>query len=218
MAHHAGHHMIMIDGLDNTLRTGPALSDKYRKIEKDINGAIDTLIAELQGLKKAHNEHVVSHTQGGLKHSVLRRKLLNREPLELREATGDAVASMLQELKEVEITSNLYQRSPEEVEKCITSSRQRFQEITAELQALWKVGSANFVSRQVSVKDVTGLASTTAGVSFKDCKSKEWLEIGKHLSTIPSLITFSAEGCDSGDGLCAGVSNSKSLRELRLGK
>ena len=218
MAQHAGHHMVMIDVLDNTLRTGPALSDKYRKIEKDINGTIDTLIAELQGLKKAHNEHVVSHTQGGLKHSVLRRKLLNREPLELREATGDAVASMLQELKEVEITSNLYQRSPEEVEKCITSSRQRFQEITAELQALWKVGSTNFINRQVSVKDVAELASTTTSVSFKDCKSKEWLEIGKHLSTIPSIRNISAEGCDSADGLCAGVSNSKSLKELRLGK
>ena len=119
---------------------------------------------------------------------------------------------------EVEITSTLYQRSPEEVEKCITSSRQRFQEITAELQALWKVGSTNFVNQQISVKDVTGLASTTASVSFENCKSKEWLEIGKHLATIPSLLKLSAEGCDSGDGLCAGVSSSKSVREVRFGK
>ncbi len=111
--------MIIIDGLDKTLRTGPTLSEKYGKMEKDINGAIDTLIAELQGLKKAHSEHVISHIHGGLKHSLLRKKLLNREPLTLKEATGDAVASLLQELKEVETTSNLYQRSPEEVEKCI---------------------------------------------------------------------------------------------------
>ena len=95
---------------------------------------------------------------------------------------------------------------------------QRFGEIKAELQALWKSGSVDFVNRQVSLKDVTGLASTTTGISFSNCKSKEWVKIGEHLATIPSLLTISAEGCDSGDGLCTGVRRSTSIREVRFGK
>ena len=94
---------------------------------------------------------------------------------------------------------------------------QHFQQIKAELQNLWKQ-PIDFVNRQVSVTDVTGLAATTASITFVDCRSKEWAEIGKHLATIPSLLAISAEGGDSGDGLCTGVSNSQSIREVRFGK
>jgi len=84
MAPHRGHQMFMIDGLDATLSAPPLLSEDGVALEKSINAVIDDCIAELQRLKRSHSDHVTAHAESRHRHTVLKRKLLRREPMELR--------------------------------------------------------------------------------------------------------------------------------------
>jgi len=75
---HHGHSMVMIGGLDETLSAPPVLSEDSAALKDSINGFIDGWIAELQQLKKSHNDHITAHAESGQNHTVLKRKLLRR--------------------------------------------------------------------------------------------------------------------------------------------
>ena len=55
-------------------------------------------------------------------------------------------------------------------------------------------------------------------MSFKNCKSKEWKQVGELLASLPELSAVDVEQCDSSDQLCIAISASKNLRKLRMGK
>jgi hypothetical protein len=78
--------------------------------------------------------------------------------------------------------------------------------------------TAEFTNGTIAACDLAAISSTITTVSFIGCRSKEWLEIGQRLATLPQLNTLSAEHCDSENSLCVGISESKSLTSLRMSK
>ena len=77
--------------------------------------------------------------------------------------------------------------------------------------------SADFTGKKLSKSDLSGLANTTTTVSFVNCQSKEWTEIGQLLLTLPALSAVSATECDSGDELCAVICGSRSVVSIQFG-
>jgi hypothetical protein len=75
-----------------------------------------------------------------------------------------------------------------------------------------------FRHRTVGVSDLAIISSIVTDVSFVKCRSKEWIEIGQQLATLPQLNTLSVDHCDSEDSLCGSICGSKSLRSVRMGK
>lgn len=108
MGQHAEHHMVLINGLDKVISAPPALPENYARLEKGVSQTIRRWIAELQSLELSHNAHIAVKVLASHKHGVLKRKLINREPMELKEATGGAVAEMLREIREVSAIKNPY--------------------------------------------------------------------------------------------------------------
>jgi hypothetical protein len=72
--------------------------------------------------------------------------------------------------------------------------------------------------RTVGVSDLATMSSTVTAVSFVSCRSKEWVEIGKLLATLPQLKTLSAEHCDFEDILCMYICVSEWLTSVCMGE
>lgn len=53
-------------------------------------------------------------------------------------------------------------------------------------------------------------------VVFLECGSKEWLEVGKLLSSYEKLLAVEMHKCDSNDEFCSGVSKSITLHDIIL--
>ena len=75
-----------------------------------------------------------------------------------------------------------------------------------------------FKDRSISREDLAAISRDAASVSFKNCKSKEWKQVGELLASLPELSAVDVEECDSSDQLCAAVSASKNLQKLKMGK
>jgi hypothetical protein len=75
-----------------------------------------------------------------------------------------------------------------------------------------------FRDQTVAVSYLANISSIVTEVSFVNCRSKEWVEIGQLLMTLPQLKTLSVEHCDSIDSLCMSICASKSLTNVRMGK
>jgi hypothetical protein len=100
--------MKLLGGLRKKLMTPPKLPEAYMKAEKSINGFIDSCIVDMQQLKVRHNEHIDKHVNSYRDYEQLRQKLLIGDPLNISEATGDAVAKMLKEIEETGSLGNPY--------------------------------------------------------------------------------------------------------------
>jgi len=74
------------------------------------------------------------------------------------------------------------------------------------------VSNAEFRDKTISSGDLSALSADTQKVSFVSCRSEQWNEIGRLLAGLPVLTAVSAEECDSGDALCAGLGASQSLQ------
>jgi hypothetical protein len=220
--------MRQFDGLRKKLLTPPKLPEAYAKAEKSINGLIDSCMADLRQLRVRHNEHVDKHVSSHRKFEQLRLKLLNGEPLNTGEATGDAVAKMLKEIEEGSSLGNPYSLPSAEVEQRMAEMRQRMADIRMNIKTLWTkpsvtevekpLSTVEFRDRTVALSDLAAVSPTVTTVSFVGCRSKEWLQIGQRLETLPQLKTLSAEHCDSEDTLCEGIHGSKWLTNVRMGR
>jgi hypothetical protein len=129
--------MQLLGGLRRKLVPPPKLPEAYTKAEKSINGLIDSCIVDLQQLRVRHNEHIDKHVSSYWKFEQLRRKLLNGEPLNVGEATGDTVAKMLKEIEETGNLANPYCLSGVEVEQCMAEVRKRMIEIKMSIEMVW---------------------------------------------------------------------------------
>jgi hypothetical protein len=224
--------------------TPQRLPEAYTKAEKSINGLIDSSITDLQQLKVRHNEYIDKHVSSYRKFEQLRQKLLNGQPMNAGEATGDTVAKMLKEIEEESSMGNPYCLSGAEVEQCIEDIRQRMANIKMSIEALWtdspikevekspikviEKPSINTVEKSsptvevrnhtVTVSDLASVSSTVIAVCFIGCRSKEWRQVGERLATLPTIITLTVEHCDSEDSLCTGICSSKSLASVRMSK
>jgi hypothetical protein len=190
----------------------PKLPKAYAKAQKSINGLIDSYVLDLQQLKVRYNEHIGRHVGSYHMFEQLRLKLLTGEPLNAGEATGDAVAKMLKEIKEMGNIANPYCLSGAEVEQRMADIRQSMAEIRKSIETLWT--TVAFRDCTLAISDLNVAYSATTIVNFVNCRSKEWAEIGKRLTTLPKLSTLTVEHCDSGHNLCTGINSSKSLTSL----
>jgi hypothetical protein len=172
-----------LQGLREELVTPPKLPETYTKVEKSINGLIDSCIVDLQQLKVSHNKHIVEHVSSYQKFEQLRRKLLSGEPLNAGEATGDAVANMLKEMKETASLASPYCLSGAEVEQRIADIRHSMVDIRKNIETLWT--TVVYRDRTIAISDLTAVSSTATIVDFVNCRSKEWTKIGKRLATLP---------------------------------
>jgi hypothetical protein len=93
--------------------------------------------------------------------------------------------------------------------------RQHMTDIRTSIETVWKLPN-HFRDCTVTVSDLIAVSLTIIAVSFVGCRSKEWIEIGKRLLTLPKPKTLPVEQCDSEDGLYAGICGSKSLVSLRM--
>jgi hypothetical protein len=119
MPPHRKHASQQLDGLREELVAPLKLPEAYIKAEKSINGLIDSCVADLQHLRIRHNQHIDKHVSSYRKFEQLRQKLLNGEPLNSGEATGDAVAKMLKEIEETQSIEGPYCLPSAEVEQRI---------------------------------------------------------------------------------------------------
>jgi hypothetical protein len=235
--------MKRLNGLRKKLATSPKLPEAYAKAEKSINGLIDSFIVDIQQIKIRHNEYIEKHVNSYRKFEQLRQKLVNGEPMNKGEATGDTVAQMLKEIEEESNLGNPYCLSGVEVEQCMVDMRQRMTDIRMDIETLWtkspitevhkssiktvekplatkvekpstrtkekpsiktmKKSSATKVEKHsvktvetssstlefrdctVAVSDLAAMSSTVTTVSFVGCRSKEWIEVGQRLATLP---------------------------------
>jgi hypothetical protein len=129
--------MQLLGGLRKKLVPPPKLPEEYTKAEKSINGLIDSCVVDLQQLRVRHNEHIDKHVSGYRKFEQLRRKLLNGEPLNAGEATGDTVAKMLKEIEETGNLANPYCLSGAEVEQRMAEVRKGMIEIKMSIETVW---------------------------------------------------------------------------------
>jgi hypothetical protein len=102
--------------LQKKLVIPPKLPEVYIKAEKSINGLMDSGIDDLQQLKLKHNEYIDKYVSSYRKCEQLRRKLVSGGSLNAGEATGDAVAKMLNEIDETDSLQNPYCLSGIEME------------------------------------------------------------------------------------------------------
>jgi hypothetical protein len=82
------------------------------------------LAEEVAQLKKKHSEHVRRHVDSFTKHAVLKQKLLQREPLETTEATGDCFHQLLTEVESMNVMPSPYRLSLQQFAKQVTSVRE----------------------------------------------------------------------------------------------
>jgi hypothetical protein len=87
------------------------LCEEAVKLEKSINTLIDGLATKISQLKKRHSEHIRKHADDFTKHTVLKEKLLQREPLQITEATGDCFHQLLSEVEGQRVMPNPYRLS-----------------------------------------------------------------------------------------------------------
>jgi hypothetical protein len=103
----------------------------------NINGLIDSCIVDLQQLKMRLMQHIETHVSSYQKFEQLRRRLLNEEPLNAGEATGDIVAKMLKEMEDTGNLANPYCLSGAEVEQCMAEISQHMTQIKTNIEAVW---------------------------------------------------------------------------------
>jgi len=153
---------------------------------------------------------------------------------------------MLKEMEETGNLTNPYCLSGAEVEQRMADVRQQMTDIITSIETVWAKSSlvqsqtsgptaqivpgqqsrpsvqtvsgptVEFRDRTVATSDLVAISPTTHSVSFVNCRSKEWTDIGKQLVTLPTLTTLTVEHCDSEDSLCIGVCSSKSLTSVRM--
>jgi hypothetical protein len=100
---------------------------------------IDGLAAEVAQLKTRHSEHVRRHVDSFIKHTVLKHKLLQREPLQMTEATGDCFHQLLTEVDGLRVMPSPYRLSLQQFAKQVASVGERLGTIVADIQSVWKV-------------------------------------------------------------------------------
>jgi hypothetical protein len=116
-------------GVREKLAAPRNLPDAYIKAEKSIKVCIKSCISDLQQLEVRHNEHIEKHMNSHRTFEQLRRKLVDGEPLNVGEATGDSVARMLREIEEIHNIENPYCVLAAEVEQKIAEFRQHMADI-----------------------------------------------------------------------------------------
>jgi hypothetical protein len=94
--------------------------------------------------------------------------------------------------------------------------RQSMDSIRKNIETVWT--TVVFRGRTIAISDFTTVSSTAPIVEFVNCRSKEWIEIGKRFATLPKFITLTVEHCDSEDSLCTGICSSKSLASVQMSK
>ena len=87
------------------------LLEQLEHVEKTITTTINNLISSLQSLEKRHKELVRRKVESSLLHSGIRRKLQQREQLELKEATGDCFSKLYSEISQPAKLSTPYTKS-----------------------------------------------------------------------------------------------------------
>jgi ribosome-associated translation inhibitor RaiA len=135
---HETHQINTLSGIILAVRAPPLLSEETAKLEKSIDTLIDGLATEVAQLKNKHNEHVRIHVDGFTKHAGLKHKLLQREPLQMTEATGDCFSQLLTEVEGLRVMPSPYRLSLQQLEKQIVSVRERLGTIVADIESVWK--------------------------------------------------------------------------------
>jgi hypothetical protein len=98
-------------------------------------------MADLQQLRVRHNQHIHTHVSSYRRYEQLRRKLLNGDPLDAGEATGDTVANMLKEIEDTGSMANPYCVSAEEVQHRMAQVRQYMAQVTTDIETVWTKSS-----------------------------------------------------------------------------
>jgi hypothetical protein len=81
------------------------------------------------------------------KFEQLRQKLLNGEPANAGEVTGDTMAKMLKEIEEGSSMGNPYCLSGAEVEQRVEDMRERMANIKMSIETLWTNSSIKVVEK-----------------------------------------------------------------------
>jgi hypothetical protein len=123
----------------SVVRTPLVFCEETTKLEKSIDTLIDGLAVEIAQLKKRHNEHVRRHVEGFTKHSVLKQKLLQREPLQTTEATGHCFSQLFSEVGGLHVMPSPYRLSLQQFAKQVESVGERLGTIVADIESAWKV-------------------------------------------------------------------------------
>jgi hypothetical protein len=134
----------------SAIRAPPVLCQETAKVEESIDILIDGLAVEVAQLRKRHSEHVRRHVDSFTKHAVLRQKLLQREPLQTTEATGDWFSQLLTEVEGLRVMPSPYRLSLQQLEKQVVSVRERFGTIVADIESAWKVSELAEISYRFS--------------------------------------------------------------------
>lgn len=144
---HSRHQCQPISGLLEVLAVPSKLPADLVKEEKDINGLLDKLIEELQSLKKRHKAHVERHISGARRYTGLLQRLLQGEQLQSKEATGDAIAKMITEAKQVGAIKSPYCVVGDQLRKELRTAGAIAQNLLTHVEQLW-------VPKQVVLKSI----------------------------------------------------------------
>lgn len=99
------------------------------------------------------------------KQGNLRIKLLNREPLD-RSATGQSIAEMLKEAKDVNNVDNPYLFSMVEIETRLMAVGLLLEDTRNSLKDLWR---QEYRKVEVNAEDIGGLPKYLKAVTFSQC-------------------------------------------------
>ena len=106
-------------------------------------------------------------------------------------ATGAAVSEMLREIKETANIGNPYNFAIEETYKRLGKIRKQFAEIREGLAGLWQSPyHREYKNATVSLRELESFPIDLQSISFENCRSKDWEEIGKRLWSFDSLVTI----------------------------
>jgi hypothetical protein len=84
---------------------------------------------------------------------------------------------MLTQMKEMHSLEIPYSLPDTELKQHIAKLTQRMVDINTSIEAIWK-SSIDFKDSTVAVSDLMGCSSIVTTISFINCQSEEWVEIG----------------------------------------
>lgn len=103
-----------------------------------VDGLIGAFIEDLKALKKRHRDHVHKLTENHQPFAALAQKVINGEPLELSEATGNSFAKMLDSANEQPGTESPYRVESEQLHAELLNVIEKVNALLTRVELFWK--------------------------------------------------------------------------------
>ena len=190
-----------------------------------MQGFLDDAAEHFRGLADRHRALTQQYLGKQLQHSALRDQLIQREPPNAGEMTGNTMGKLLEQIAKAPNMRVPYNTPSDRLEEEVQRMRAAMNQVEDKAEQLWNFGQVVFKNRTVEGDDIKKLNMPEL-VRLAKCKSRDWVDIGKALQQKETVSALEFDSCEdvslfwgltpAGDFICESVCQMRNLRVLAI--